>query len=226
MQSPTETKLYLLDLRPFFSHNCWVLFLPALTPERAGRARVCRKEADAARIAGAGWLLDFALTKENIPPSSRVFSKNEWGKPFLKDLPLAFSLSHAGHFAACAVSSSPLGVDIESARCTMALAERHFHPDELSYLNSLPAASQPDALLRLWTAKEAFLKALGRGLSLPLASFSVELEEKKATLHQTLSPLPFSLHEYLLDDARLCLCACAPRPEAIFIRPDFSPSFL
>lgn len=215
MQSSSSCKLYALDLRPCLQDGRWKLLLPSLTPARAARACACRKEADAARIAGAGWLLDFALTKENIPPAARVFSKNEWGKPFLKDLPLAFSLSHTGHYAVCAVGPSPLGVDIESARCTMALAWRHFHPDELSYLQSLPPTSQPEALLRLWTAKEAFLKALGRGLSLPLDCFSVSLSPSGAQLHQTLSHAPLLLHEYRLQAFHICLCAPQARPALV-----------
>lgn len=222
MQSPGECKVYILDLRPFLSGGRWRVFLPAITPERAARAEKARFEADAARIAGAGWLLDHALSEADISQSARVFEINKWGKPSLKDLPLAFSLSHAGHFAVCAVSCAPCGVDIEMpGRCTMALAARHFHPDELSFLNSLPDSARPDALARFWTAKEAFLKAIGRGLSLPISSFCVTLEDDTASLSQTLSPLPLCLHEYRVDEYRLCLCAAAPRPPLTFVQPDF-----
>lgn len=222
MQNRSSCKLYCLDLTPFLQAGLWCALLPALTPARAARVRACRREADAARLAGAGWLLDHALTRENIPPAARVFLQNEWGKPFLKDVPLAFSLSHAGHYAVCAVGASPLGVDIESPRCTMALAERQFHAQELSFLHTLSEAEQPDALLRLWTAKEAFLKAIGRGLSLPLDAFSVELSPSGAQLCQTLCPSSLLLHEYRLEEFRLCLCTPDARPVLQKITPAVS----
>ena len=104
-------------------------------------------------------------------------------------------------------------MDIELPRCTLSVARRHFQPEEIAGLELLPHMAQTDALNRIWTAKEAFLKALGRGVTVPLGSFTVTLGETGAVLKQDLSPLPFRLHEYPMDAYRICLCTADDRPQ-------------
>ena len=188
-------KLYALDVRPYGA-GMWRKGLDTLPPERKERALACRREEDSMRIACAGFLLQEALAKEGI--THPIFEKNEWGKPMLKDTPLHFSLSHSGYFAICAVSDTPVGVDIERPR----------NMDKIARL--FPEARTRDDLLRLWTAKEAYLKLLGRGLTVPLDSVSVQLGE---TL--SLEGLPYHLHEYTLEEYHICLCTTDRKPNLI-----------
>ena len=221
MQS-SSAKLYMLDLRPFFTAHRWRSFLPLLPERRAHRALACRSEEDSARLAGVGWLLQQALILSGIPAERQIFSENAWGKPFLPGGP-SFSLSHAGPYALCAVAPLPVGVDVEAPRCTMELAVRCFHPNEIAFLQTLASDAQQDTLCRLWTAKEAYTKMLGLGLHLPLRSFWVDLSGKSAVLHDKNVPSGCCLHEYRLDDGfRLCLCAVSARPDLKFLVPDFS----
>ena len=202
-------ELYALDLRPWF-RGVWRELLSGLPQERQTRALACRLDADGARIAGAGWLLQYALEQAGIPAGQQRFTENPWGKPLLRDrADLHFSLSHSGTWAVCAVGASPLGVDVEPPRCTMAMARRCFHPSEIEALKRLEPEAQPEALGRLWTAKEAYLKALGRGLTQPLNSFAVTLTPEAALLDRS----PYRLHEYRLGDYFLCLCTTEARPE-------------
>lgn len=174
--------------------------LPLLPPVRQEKIEKLSKEADKSRSAGAGWLLQYALSQAGV--SAPIFAETPLGKPYLPEHPqLHFSLSHAGDWAVCAVGDAPLGVDVEQPRCTMKIAKRFFSPDEL------PETEDKDFLLRLWTAKEAFVKALGGGLTIPLDSFKVCLKEMEAVLEQNLSPLPYQLQEFVLDEYRICLCA-------------------
>ena len=206
--------LWLWDLRGMMQDDHWRSLLPELPAARQKKALSCRNPIDAARSACAGFLLQRALDDFGVPASFQVFRENAYGKPCLPAGP-AFSITHAGHFAACAIGASPVGVDIEQPRITEAIAERCFHPEEVRHLHALSPAQLPDALLRLWTAKEAYTKYLGRGLTVPLSSFCVRLTaaEAKLDLPQKTAPL---LHEYLLDGYRLCLCADAPRPELTY----------
>ena len=208
MQSPA--KLYILPLAPYQKDASWKKLLPYLSVSRQRRALACRNADDSARIAGAGMLLQRALLQEGIPVSDQIFRTNAWGKPYLPDGP-SFSLSHAGAYAVCAVHSQPIGIDLELPRCTMAMAERFFHPNEVSFLKTLSPSAQKDALLRLWTAKESYTKMLGLGLSLPFSSFEVRLTEQAATLLAN-DHSEYRLYEYHLDEYRLCLCTCAERP--------------
>lgn len=198
------TKLYAMNLTPYMDGR-WRSLLPRLPQARQERALACRFDADRARVAGAGMLLQTALERAGIPAERQRFAENPFGKPYLTEFPdLHVSLSHGGPWAVCAVSDRPVGVDVELPRCSYAVAKRYFHPEEL------PQATDADRLCRLWTAKEAFVKALGTGLTTPLNSFRVELEPLR--LHQTHSPLPYVLHEYRLSPCRLCLCAADSRP--------------
>ena len=99
----------------------------------------------------------------------------EKGKPYFAALPLSFSLSHSGLYVACALADFPIGVDIQRRTHTReALLRRCFSEEEHEYILS---QKDPDgAFTALWSLKESYVKALGTGLTLPLSSFSIRLE--------------------------------------------------
>jgi 4'-phosphopantetheinyl transferase len=111
-------------------------------------------------------------------PAALRFGLEGNGKPKLDGFDLAFNLSHSGGQALCAIAGTgPVGVDVETAspsRDLMGLARRYFASDEFESLQSLPDEERMAAFYRCWTRKEAFIKAIGEGLSRPLDSFSVE----------------------------------------------------
>lgn len=190
------TRLYALDVTNFD----WQKILPNLPVFRQEKAQKLRKNEDKARSAGAGWLLQHALEQAGV--QEPVFAETALGKPYLENYPhIHFSLSHSGSWAVCAVGDAPLGVDVEQPRCTMEIAKRFFRPDEL------PETEDKDHLLRLWTAKEAFLKAIGTGLTVSPDSFRVILSQNEAVLEQNFSKFSFYLQEFSLGESRVCLCA-------------------
>ncbi len=98
-----------------------------------------------------------------------TYSLGENGKPYLDD-GRCFSLSHSGSYAVCAVADNDVGVDIELPReGSMRLARRFFTKNEYA---RIAASNKSDELFcKLWTIKESFIKATGKGLSTPLSSF-------------------------------------------------------
>ena len=206
------TRLFALNLQPL-QQGGWRKRIQVLPPERQAKALGCRFDADRARVVGAGWLLRQSLLELGIPEEAHRFRVDAMGKPHLEGEQVQFNLSHSGLWAVCAVSDRPVGVDVELPRCSMDIARRHFHPQELEGVEQLPPMVQRDQLNRLWTAKEAFLKALGTGITRELDSFRVCLTEQGASLEQSLSPVPYRLHEYTLDAHRICLCTPDDRPE-------------
>lgn len=110
-------------------------------------------------------------------PRGLVFLLNEFGKPRLDDHPgVHFSLSHSQDRALLAVSEGPeIGADLEKVRAIdhIGLARRYFHPDEVATIERHEDPRQ--AFFRVWTLKEAVVKALGLGLSLPLGGFAVSI---------------------------------------------------
>lgn len=108
--------------------------------------------------------------------------RGDHGKPYAADLDgIEFNLSHSGRHALVAIARRlPLGIDIEAQGRTRSIddvAQRYFAPAEAAALHALPEALRRVAFLRLWTGKEAVLKALGHGLSFGLDRVEFELGE-------------------------------------------------
>ncbi len=114
-------------------------------------------------------------------PSQVELTQGAYGKPRIQpragEPPFHFSLAHSGPLAAFAFScGTELGVDIEQvvARGDVAgIADRFFTAAESAAVRQLPADQVLRAFYRIWTRKEAYLKATGRGLSQPLHSVDV-----------------------------------------------------
>lgn len=124
-----------------------------------------------------------------ISPLDWVFSENEHGKPELTgdfhsesgaSAPLAFNLSHSRNMFVVAVSAADnVGVDVEysaRSRLIMELASRHFSVDEIEQLQALTGEQQLARFYHVWTLKEAYVKARGLGLTMPLQDFSLHFK--------------------------------------------------
>jgi 4'-phosphopantetheinyl transferase len=106
--------------------------------------------------------------------------RDEHGKPRITDSPLHFNLSHCGEMLLLGVAArQSVGIDLEQPRRDrpfLRLAERFFDPAEASALAALPQNLQETAFLRLWSGKEAVLKAHGRGIAFGLSKVAFELD--------------------------------------------------
>ena len=114
-------------------------------------------------------------------PKSLSFSINEYGKPFLAGLPdLHFNLSHSHGAAVCVVCrGAAVGVDVEDVgrRTNLSIAGRFFSPAEADLVSKAPDGEKRALFFDIWTLKEAYIKAVGKGLSIPLNSFSFNANE-------------------------------------------------
>lgn len=147
--------------------DLWWIPLGALpVPHRRAHVRT------AARDVLGGYL--------DVPPAQVRWSVGRWGKPGFDHLgsPVRFSLSHAGDFGLIAVTEvGDVGVDVECrlpGRGVRALADRYFDPADRELLAAAAPERQHTAYLRLWTRKEACVKAAGGrladGLALPVGA--------------------------------------------------------
>lgn len=126
----------------------------------------------------------------NIQAEELNFEYNEFGKPFIKDHPLFFNLSHSHKMALLALNvKSDLGIDIEwKGRQIkyLEIGERFFSKNEFKELKSLPPNLQSEGFFNCWTRKEAYIKGVGKGLGIPLSKFEVSLKpEDKTELRST-----------------------------------------
>lgn len=161
----------------------------ALSADESQRASRFHFETDRQRYIVAHASLSGILAHYlQCEPHVLKFSANDYGKPFLPDHNIEFNLSHSGDFALVAVARGRrVGVDVEFAREEgelVNLATRYFSPREGSELMALPPGQRTRGFFHGWTRKEAYIKAQGLGLSLPLDSFDVSLGEP-AVLHAT-----------------------------------------
>lgn len=170
--------LWLLDLRGLpngFEQRCLAL----LDPEE-------RRRADRFRVAGAR--LQFCAGRAlcrtllghygHVAPERWRFETNDHGRPRAvgpngRPGP-EFNVSHTEGLAACVLGATPeLGVDVESLQRHVSpkLASSFFAPTEVRELETHPYEAQTHRFFEYWTLKEAYIKARGLGLSLPLDSF-------------------------------------------------------
>jgi 4'-phosphopantetheinyl transferase len=135
-------------------------------------------------VAGRGVLRRILAHYAETNARELTFETGAHGKPSLAPGhgTLHFNLSHSGGLAALAVSrDTEMGIDVERIRpFTEDVAERFFAPGEVAALRALPEGEQLDAFYRIWTRKEAFLKATGDGLLRPLDSFEVTVARADA----------------------------------------------
>jgi len=118
-----------------------------------------------------------------VAPADWRFVESVHGRPEIFDRPasapdLRFNISHTDGLIACAVTiGREVGVDVEhiGRHLTHDVAGRFFAPDEVTDLRRLPLEDQERVFFDYWTLKEAYIKARGFGLALPLADFAFKL---------------------------------------------------
>jgi 4'-phosphopantetheinyl transferase len=151
-------------------------------PERIRAAKFLHNEAQSRYVFSRGLLRNILATYVGARPEDLTFWSNEFGKPFL-DEPFAssgiyFNVSHSKNLVVIAVAfERQIGVDVEFVRSISdvdAIAHRCFTESELQLLNG-ESSSKISNFFRCWTRKEAFVKAIGKGLSVPLNSFTTSL---------------------------------------------------
>ena len=156
-----------------------------MSSDEHDRAQRFRFERDRLRyVCGRTTLRMIVGAYISIAPQDLRFDYGPQEKPVVRGADVHFNLAHSGSVAVLAVARKELGVDVEVVRRGFAddeIAERFFAPTEIVQLRRLPQAAQEAAFFRCWTRKEAYLKALGGGLSLPLDAFTVEFANEGLT---------------------------------------------
>lgn len=170
-----------------------------LSPEECKRAERYYFEKDRSRWIVARGLLRILLGRYlQVPPEQPGFVLNEYGKPELaspyQESGLRFNISHSQDIVLYAFTyGRALGIDVEYMRTNIDCAElaRHsFSSAEYATWSALPEEQKTQGFFNCWSRKEAYIKARGMGLSLPLKLFDVALTpgEPAALLHSREDP--------------------------------------
>jgi 4'-phosphopantetheinyl transferase len=171
-----------------------------------------------------------------LAPKAWHFESNTHGKPSIHpDCGLRFNLSNSPGLVVCLISQgAEVGVDAEPYERAEKIAElgpEIFSPDEIAQLATLHSADKLDRALSLWTLKEAYIKAMGAGLTLPLNTISFLLGEDRFRLERapSISEEPPRHWRFCLLDhaghrvAIMAATAAVPKLQLWEARPVFAP---
>jgi 4'-phosphopantetheinyl transferase len=162
-----------------------------LTPDEQQKAARFHFEKDRNHYGAARGLLRLILSSYLAEdPKALRFTYSSHGKPALDSDLLQFNVSHSHGLALYAVARHyPVGIDLEYMRSDFGwrqIVAQFFSTQELKALTQLPESQQCRAFFDGWTRKEAYIKAKGQGLSIPLNQFDVSLcPNEPAALLQT-----------------------------------------
>lgn len=139
------------------------------------------------------YLICSTLYKKN---EELIFATDNYGKPYIEGVQdFYYNISHTQNAIAVATSKIPVGVDIERIQVfDNRIVERFFSQNEAKYIKS-SIENQKDRFCEIWTKKEAYVKWLGKGLSVPLNSFDV-LDGN----------LPCLFRTFVKEDYRISVC--------------------
>ena len=154
----------------------------------------------------------------NISPDSLIFQYGDRGKPLLTESSgnnsLQFNISHSQEYALYGfIYHQPIGVDLEYVRempDALKIAQRFFSANEYNSIQAIAPEKQQQAFFQLWTAKEAYLKAIGTGLSGSLASVDIAI-----ALSQVQFPHLLSIAGDHTQVINWSLYGCIPQPDYV-----------
>jgi len=165
---------------PLADGGPFVEALHRLPADEQARAARYRHESSRRQFVTARTLLRTGLAARlAVGPGEFGFRLNPFGRPELADPHAAsmirFNLSHTDGLVMCALADGvDVGVDAEAVRAPPTkIVGRFFAPAERRAIAAEPAAHQAAAFFRYWTLKEAYIKARGEGLAIPLDSFAI-----------------------------------------------------
>jgi len=144
----------------------------------------------------------------DIAPEEWAFRTNRYGRPEIAGPaaapPLRFNLSHTRGLIACIVAEGiEVGVDVEDRRREThgpEIARRYFSAAEVAAFERFPEERQHAAFFEYWTLKEAYIKAVGVGLSLGLGRFSFDIDDRGVAVDDEDRRLPTISFDPTLDD--------------------------
>ncbi len=145
-------------------------FTETISEYRLKKAKNYKNEDDRKLSILSSLLLDKALKKHDLSERDMKYTFNAYGKPYFANAEdLHFSISHSGEYAMVVLSDKEIGCDIQQIKdINLSIADRFFTAEERKYVKCT------EDFFRIWTLKESFIKAIGKGLALPLNSFSIK----------------------------------------------------
>ena len=163
-------------------HKSYERYLPSLSTEEMGRVKKYKITAKRYEFARVRSILRYLIKQYlAVNPENIKFGVNAHGKPHVLNHNIRFNVSHSYDCAVIGFTrSAEIGLDVEKIRTTIdwqGLSRRYFSKNEASELCDILEENQRSAFYTCWTRKEAFVKALGRGIGFGLDNFDVTFQD-------------------------------------------------
>lgn len=206
-------KIYGLDIRELMRQGAPEEYLERLPAGRREKLLRMKKDEERYRSLGAGLLIAYGLYREGILPEKQEIGLGAHGKPELfGNSGVHFNVSHAGDYVAAVVADSSVGIDIEKKRSLRpGVIRKCCTEPERRWLEG--QEDREAAFLRLWTAKESYVKWSGEGLTCPLDTVEtclcdMENGARQPGIYRNGAREPVRLWEYGgIPDYHICICA-------------------
>lgn len=115
------------------------------------------------------------VTEYNFRSEDIKFTFNDYAKPFLEGQNIQFNISHSGNWVVLAVDDNLIGIDVEEVKDINyeEILGSILNDNEFSYIKN--SNSKLKTFYTLWTLKESYIKMIGKGMSIPLKSFTIKI---------------------------------------------------
>jgi len=203
--------IFAFNINNRLSKNIITKFMNLISKDKYVKIKKLKCKEDVQRSLIAEILIRYIIFKRyKISNNEISFVFNEYGKPFLNNINnFYFNISHSGEWIVCAIDSNYIGIDIEFIKpIDFEIAQRYFSEKEYSYFLAKKDSDKLNYFYDLWTLKESFIKAVGKGLSIPLNSFSIIKENNSIFLiSDNSNAVNFKFKQYNID-SRYKLSVC------------------
>lgn len=203
----------------------------AASPERKALAKRFFKKEDANRTIIAEALLRYIIkAKTGLELDNLTLIKNEYGKPAIPEIPFQFNISHSGEWVVCGISYREIGVDVEMHHdIDIKIAGSFFSREEAELLDRCNSRKdQLKLFFTIWSLKESYIKAIGKGLSCPLDSFAClpSQDGKQVSFHRYEECIPHRSFSLINIDPQYSCAVCCDQDVSITNLVLLSPELL
>lgn len=177
-----------------------------VSQQKQARIERFRHKRDAMRCLLGDLLSRYALcAKSGLRNHQLKFDVNPYNKPFLAE-PAGFhyNISHSGKWVVCAVGDQPVGIDIEQVKeIDLDVANTVFTKEEYDSFIDQDQEHRLSYFYTMWVIKESYMKADGRGMSLPLKSFTIKINDCKILIDTENELKACFFKTYIIDDQHI-----------------------
>lgn len=203
------TQIYLAKIDVALDQKKIDALIQLISEENQEKCRRFKKKADVLRTLYGELMVRYFLWKQfSLADEDVEFLKGENGKPYIKGLPVHYSISHAGDFVVCAFCEKEIGIDIEKIRTIdLKVGKRFFCDSEYEDLLMKKKLDQIDYFFTLWTLKESYIKWLGTGMLTPLDSFCFSMSQVGISFMDKKREVKPFFKQYFVAGYKLAVCS-------------------